>query len=606
MKKIFFTLFIIIFLSLFSSRYVNYDDYLYFFSSNVLQNKNIFEFPKTEFVFNGLELTPSDGTHTILPYLIFHFLYKMSYGSMIVLHLYCYSFAVLIFIVVSFYLKKLKVNNHDLVAFLFTLNPAFALYYNSFMMDSLFFLSFLVSYILLENFFEKQNIKSFLLFLFFFSFSILLSYINLFLVLTFFFQLKNLKKGYFICFLLFLISLLFFIKVFNLGADIFRALKWEGSERLLNYHKTFRKIIGYTIWIGLFSIPFISYRNLKDPLFYLSIVISIIYFIVLEQNVVNILIGTALLSTGLFSIYRIMFESDDDKIKIFFALFSLSIISLSPMIIGRYLYISYFFYFVIFSKLFLKNVNLKFSFFSTIVLIFFLFYSDLLTTNSYRNLNFTKTEKGYFIGEWGYRFIAEKNGLKPVKRLFKSLPESSIVYISDIERMYSPDKDFIVHLKPLVSESLNNFFFKTISKINRCGFYTDLYGVLPFSLGDDFSISHTEYLFLKNGNPNFLANRERLAFIGSEAVIISKITDTVRVLEKNFDKIKVCFFDDYKVLKRSDGIKLFIHYSDGETEEFLIKTDGDGLLPVKNKRIDLITFDKNGNDRYDWFGITFY
>ncbi|MEO0233471.1 MAG: hypothetical protein ABIN39_07330 [candidate division WOR-3 bacterium] len=606
MKKIFFIFFIIIFLSLFSSRYVNYDDYLYFFSSNILENKNIFEFQKTEFVFNGLELTPSDGTHTILPYLIFHFFHKISYGNIFVLHLYYYFLAVLIFIVVSFYLKKLKIDNHDLVAFLFTLNPAFALYYNSFMMDSLFFLSFLVSYILLENFVEKQNIKSFLIFLFFFSFSILLSYINLFLVLTFFFQLKRLRKGYFIGFLIFFISLLFFIKVFNLGADIFRSLKWEGSERFLNYHKTFRKIIGYIIWIGFFSIPFTSYRNLKDPLFYLSTIISIIYFIVLEQNMINIIIGTTLLSMGLFSIYRVMFESDDKKFKIYFALFSLSIISLSPMIVGRYLYISYFFYFVIFTRFFLKNVNLKFSFFSTFILLFFLFYSDLLATNSYRNLKFNKTENGYFIGEWGYRYIAEKNGLKPMKRLFTSLPESSIVYISDIERMYSPDKDFIVHLKPLVSESLNNFFFKTISKIDRCGYYTDLYGVLPFSFGNDFSISHTEYLFLKNGNPNFIANKGRLSFIGSEVVIISKINDTVKVLEKNFEKVKICFFDDYNVLKKSDGIKLFIHYSDGEIEEFLIKTDEDGLLPIKNKRIDLITFDKNRNDKYDWFGITFY
>jgi hypothetical protein len=301
-----------------------------------------------------------------------------------------------------------------------------------------------------------------------------------------------------------------------------------------------------------------------------------------------------------------MFESDDRKMKIFFALFSLAIISLSPLIIGRYLYISYFFYFLIFSKLFFKNLNLNFSFFSTFVLIFFLLYSDLLTTNGYRNLKFNKTENGYFIGEWGYRYVAERNGLKPLKRLSTSLPESSLVYISDLERMYSPDKDFIVHLKPLNSESLNNFFFKTLSKINRCGYYTDLYGVLPFSFGNDFSISHTAYLFLKNGNPNFLAYKEKLAFIRSEIVILSKIIDTVKVKEKNFEKIKVSFFDDYRVLKDSDGIKVLVHYSDGETEEFLVGTYGNGLLSVKNKQIDFITFDKNRNDRYDWFGITFY
>uniref|UniRef100_A0A7C3N7A6 Glycosyltransferase RgtA/B/C/D-like domain-containing protein n=1 Tax=candidate division WOR-3 bacterium TaxID=2052148 RepID=A0A7C3N7A6_UNCW3 len=603
MKKLFFIILIIFFLSIFSSRYVNYDDYLYFFSSKVLQSKNIFEFSKTEFIFNGLKLTPLDGTHTFLPYFLFHLINKIFRENILILHLFNYSVAVLIFLLLSFYFKKLGIEKSNILSFLFTLTPAFALYYNSFMLDGLFFLSFLASYISFKNFLKNQDLKNFLIFFLLLSISIFLSYINLFLILIYLFYFKKIDKKFNLFFLLFLLFILIVLNISIFGADILKSLRWQGSEKFLNYHKIFKKIIEYIIWFGLLNIPFISSKDLKNLLFYLSILISTIFFIYTDNTILNMILGIILLSTGLFYTYKFMFETDYSREKLFFVLFSFSIIFLSPMIVGRYLYIGYFFYMLTVSK-YLSSKDLKSSFIITLVLLSFLLYSDLKITNSYRELTFK--ENGYFIGEWGYRYNAESKGLKPLKINFVSLPDSSSVYISNFERMYNPNKDFIINLRPVRSESLNNFFVKTISKIYGSGYYTDLFGLLPFSFGKDYSTYNNEYLYLKDGNPIFKKYREKVSIIGSEVVITCKLSDTIRVENESFEKIKISFFDDFRVLKKSDGIKIFINYLDGEKEEHIVKPNSSGLISLKNKGVSFINFDKNRNDNFDWFGITFY
>lgn len=605
MKKIFFIIFIISFLSIFSSRYVNYDDYLYFFGSKNLQIKNIFEFSKTELIFNGLKLTPLDGTHTFFPYILFHYLNRISKGNTFIIHLFNYSVTVLIFLLLSSYLKKRRVEKSYILSFLFTLTPAFALYYNSFMLDGLFFLSFLASYITFQNFLEKQNLKGFLFFLLFFSVSILLSYINLFLIIIFLFSFKKIDRKFNFSFLIFILLTIIGLQLSVFGADILQSLKWQGSERFLNYHKIFKKTIEFVIWFGLLNLPFLSSKDLRNLLFYLSFLISVIFFIYIDQSFLNMILGIILLSTGLFYTYKLMFETDYSKEKLFFVIFSLSIIILSPMIVGRYLYIGYFFYMVLISKS-LNSKDLKFSFIITVLILSFLLYSDLLITNSYKKLTFKKNENGYFIGEWGYRYNAENNGLKPLKRDIESLPDSSLVYIPNFERMYNPNKDFIVNLKPVRSESLNNFFVKTISKIYGSGYYTDIFGLLPFSFGRDFSTYNNEYLYLKDGNPIFKKYEEKVSIIGSEVVIICSVFDTIKIKNENVEKIKIVFFDDYRVLKKSDGINVYINFLDGEKQEHVIKPNFLSSISVKGRKIDFITFDKNKNDIFDWFGITFY
>lgn len=396
-----------------------------------------------------------------------------------------------------------------------------------------------------------------------------------------------------------------FVQLSIFGADILKSLRWQGSEKFLNYHKIFKKIVEYIIWFGLLNIPFISSKDLKNLLFYLSILIAVIFFIYMDQSFLNMIVGIILLSTGLFYTYKFMLETEHSKEKLFFVLFSFSIIVLSPMIVGRYLYIGYFFYMVAISKS-LNSKDLKFSFIITVLILSFLLYSDLLITNSYKKLTFKKNENGYFIGEWGYRYNAEKNGLKPIKRDEESLPDSSLIYISNFERMYNPNKDFIVNLKPVRSESLNNFFVKTISKIYGSGYYTDLFGLLPFSFGKDFSTYNNEYLYLKDGNPIFKKYEEKISIIGSEVVIICSIFDTIKIENENVEKIKIVFFDDYRVLKKSDGINVHINFLNGQKEEHTIKPDMSCLISVKGRRISFITFDKNKNDIFDWFGITFY
>ncbi len=605
MKNFISILFIIIFLALFSSRFINYDDTIFFLGKKILHSNNFKDIAKTKLVFHGFEVTPKDGTHSLLPYIIFDFFNRTFKSNIFILHLINYFITSLIFFIFFLYLKHLKVSNPELFSLIFTISPAFFVYSNSFMFDNLYLFSFLLTLFFLKKFEDDGDKIYFFLFLFSSIFSILFSFINLFLIFFILFSSKKIDKKFLYIFFIFFLLSIYFIKLLDLGPDPLTSVRWFGSEKFLNYHKIFKKILSALIWYGLFFLPFFSKRELKNPILYLSLTISFIFFLLNGKGFLNTLLGTILLSSGLFTFYRISFEMPDDSQKNLFFLFTLTIIFLSPMIVGRYLYIG----FLISYLLFLSYGNGPYiltSFIISILLSATLLYSELLHTNSYKRLNFEQTEKSfYFAGEWGYRFNAERFHSKPLKKNDILLPDSSIVYLSNLERMFEPEKIFLIHLKPIKSESLFSFMIKTISKIYGSGYYTDLYGILPFSFGKDFTVSHTSYLYDKNGNKNFIRYKEKIGMIGSDVVIICNLNDTIYPVDDGSKYLTLKFFEDLKVRKYSDGVLVKINKKDKKQDIILKKVNDTSPIKISLKDVEFISFEKNKNPNFDWFGISF-
>jgi hypothetical protein len=283
-----------------------------------------------------------------------------------------------------------------------------------------------------------------------------------------------------------------------------------------------------------------------------------------------------------------------------------------PMVIGRYLFA----YFIILAIVLFKDSGLKLlsiGVFSSILLTSLLLTSDLIHTNSYSRLQFDCREdyptdtKEYFLGEWGFRTAAEKSRAEPFLLKSSKMKQSDILYVSFLENM--ADISYLaLHLKFIEAESLFNFPVKLLSKEGKSGYYTSMYGILPFSISNEYSIKCFKYEYKEKANPHILKYIDRVVFWNGKPVIPSYLDDTLIFNAEADDTFEIVFFPDKRVQK-SDGITVKVFEIDTlgcaiESDSFKSMPSNSGYVHLLAGKKYMIAFSQNNSPSFDWFGIS--
>ncbi|MGE3062042.1 MAG: hypothetical protein AB7T10_00180 [bacterium] len=622
-KRIFLFLLIISFFFIFSSREPNYDDIIYLNNGKHISENGVKSILERDWPFAGTTVKLTEGTHSIMPLLFYALLYKLGF-SLFFMHLLIYVIYASMLFPLEALFSRLKAKHPLALSVLFLINPAVSLYANSFMSDIPAFSLLIFSLFFLVKNFEKKNLIYPALFIIFAVMSILFSYTSFFIFPLIFiaFEESRKKKNLVLTGISFtlVLSIIVIMNLLSLAPTLFRSISWFGSERLFNYHRTLEKVLSLFVWTGLFALSevFKKHKNnfiLSAALALLAAGVSFSPLLTFNSIISRILLFLLLFS-GIFSTVRLFIEKQmlvKGALLLCLGLFS---VLLFPMIIGRYiLTFLFFFAFLIFRNESFKPLIFSIAFSASLSAL--LLTSDMLQSKSYRNLDFTGSDSGesislaarrkYFIGEWGYRYQAEKMNAEPMDLNNLMLKEGDILFAPMLENM-SDITSLSTHLKLLKTDSFFDFPLKTLSKESGSGYYTSMYGILPFSISKENSVKNYHYRYREIPNKHLIKYAERVTFWDGEAVIPSNLNDTLLFDMSEGDTLKVRFFPDARILK-SDGITLTCTLLDSninkrETSKMNFSPKENEIMVCGESGLYMITFSKNKNSSYDWFGIT--
>ncbi|PIP12824.1 MAG: hypothetical protein COX48_06155, partial [bacterium (Candidatus Stahlbacteria) CG23_combo_of_CG06-09_8_20_14_all_34_7] len=147
-----------------------------------------------------------------------------------------------------------------------------------------------------------------------------------------------------------------------------------------------------------------------------------------------------------------------------------------------------------------------------------------------------------------------------------------------------------------------------LSKEGSSGYYTSMYGILPFSISNEYSIKNYIYEYIEYPNPHIMKYIDRIVFWNGKIVIPSHTNDTLIFDSEGNDSIEIVFFPDTRVLM-SDGIIIFLSVIDStgkmiEIKRALFTPKKTGFIIMEKRNKYFVTFSQNENDSFDWFGLS--
>jgi hypothetical protein len=597
---------------------MNYDDIIYIGNGKFISENGVRAFLDRDWPFHGETVKITDGTHSIVPILFYALLERLNFSHRFV-HIFIYMLFASMLFPLEAILKYFKTKHPLAVTALILFSPAIGVYANSFMADIPAFVLMIFGIYFLIRFYEDGRIFNFILFSVFSILSLLFSYVSfiLFPICFLAFEKSRDKKNMFLLALLFVFTLLVILLLnhYQLAPTLFRSIKWYGSEKIFNYHKTLEKFLALLVLTGLFAFPEV-FKKVKGGIKFriVSLLLTLILYFAYSSSAGNPFSKVTLfllLFSGI-NACSSMFQSRERKAMLLLtAGTGAAIVLFFPMVIGRYLFA----YFIILAIILFKDNGLKFlsfGIFSSLLLTSLLLTSDLIQTNSYSKLQFDSKEncssdaKEYFLGEWGFRTVAEKSRAEPFLLKSSKMKESDILYVSLIENM--TDISYLaLHLKLIEAESLFNFPVKLLSKEGKSGYYTSMYGILPFSISNEYSIKCFKYEYREKANPHILKYIDRVVFWNGKIVIPSYLDDTLIFNAEADDTFEIVFFPDKRVQK-SDGITVKLSTIDSlgnviEKSRILFSPSKGEFITVSEKNQYIMTFSENENSSFDWFSV---
>ena len=120
-----------------------------------------------------------------------------------------------------------------------------------------------------------------------------------------------------------------------------------------------------------------------------------------------------------------------------------------------------------------------------------LLYADYVHANIYRdfageiNDGSYKDKKVFFDANWGFWFYLEKRGAQRIQTYNKPLQDGDI-FIRPVYTSPEPwSEELRVHLLPVRDDEINTWFpLRTLSKAAEAGYYSQVWGFLPYSFTD--------------------------------------------------------------------------------------------------------------------------
>ncbi len=599
-------LIIIMLLSIFSSRLLNYDDLHYITQSKLIEEYGHNEAFNREVNFLGKTYTSNDGTHSKLP-AYFYLILRKALSHYSFFHLIIYILYATMIFPVYFIFKKYNNKYHFLKTLLFISMPALVLNANSLMTD----IPGLILFIWALYFYKCRKDKiSFIISILLFITSMLMSYIyGYFLIILFidliFQKKKNIKS--FLSIILFTLIILIVLILTGNVVSPFTALRWPGSETIFNYHKTGMKFLSLFMLIGFFTLFNLFNKNTyKNPFFYVALFLGIVfYYSYSGYPLTTMLIFIILTGNGVFTAINVfMKESEFPFIYTIYGVFAIVSVAFFPMIISRYLLIIILPIVIIVASE-MKRKYLYIGIVFNIVLSVLLLYSDMVFTNSLYDININNNNKPlYYIGEWAFRVRMEEINGKMLLSSETELEDSSIIVIPDGMAAWEINEHIKPHLHHISTDSINSPLLSTYSKKGRCGLYADEYGCLPFSIvrGDVFT--YRTYIYLTHIPELMNDNKNKIEIWDRDPIIPLTVPDTIVFKNVENTLFDFQFFPDNRVRDISDGIGVYFIHNEYVINYSIIKPLIENNVIIMGKYDSLIIItDTLNNSLYDWVGV---
>ncbi len=596
-KDVFFIVLIIFFLGLFSSRNINYDDYLYIKGAKLILKNPTINLQEITIPFLGETHNALEGTHTLIPSYIWAIVLKIT-DSLIFLHFFIYILFGLSYFAIYKVYYLYDEEYTDLKVLLFMLSPVILLNVNNFMTDIVGFVFYIYA---LYFYLYKSNKKYFsILSIIFFIISFLFSYLYLYFIFIVFVldYMKEKNKRFLIFSLIsaiFTIVLLYFLH--QIPSPI-QAVEWTGSERLFNYHKTIEKFMAFIIFLGFSLLYKLFYKKTYNMFFLLASFLSLLFTLTLcKYGLIENIECFIFFSIGFYFIFKMFLLSKQNKgIYLIYGIYSILLVLFFPMVVPRYMLILFSIIYLVLNKNSNKKILIVAIIFN-ITLSSVLLYSDMIQTNSYYKIELPKGNI-YYTGEWGFREYMEQNNGKMIMKNDTVLKDNSYLIIPKNEAKQIINKKILSHLYFINNQQLFNFPIKIYSS-DGAGFYTSETGVLPFVFSKNSQTNISTYMYKAEGNKYLMQYEDRLVLWGNILVIPIDVPSSL--VFKNIDSIKlhVIFFDNKNVKTKSDGVEVKIN-----NQRFICTPNKSNIIEI-NDNLDsiIIKIDSLNNNLYDWVGI---
>ena len=402
----------------------------------------------------------------------------------------------------------------------------------------------------------------------------------------------------------FLVIILFVLIINHLAPNPLTAIKWTGAEQLFNFHKVGYRFISYLILIGFLSLfTFCSKGIYRDPFFYLCIFLGILFTSALnEYSLISMIIAAILMSIGVYSLLKMFISNGDFKLyHLYFSIFSLIAIIFFPMMIARYILILTLPILIMLTED-MDKICMKAAIVFNIMLSLVFLYSDYVFTEKMYNINYkdNNTDK-YYSGEWAFRMGMEEIGASMLMKEDTSFNDGDIIYMPDGMASWQPSENILKRMRLMHSSRIDNFGLALFSVREKCGFYTDEYGVLPFTLVFNDYINIYEYEMITNKSM-LMHKYEDAIVLWENPVIPVNAPDSFRFESKGETYLMIEFMDNINVSKYSDGVIVTTVINNISRIDTCMPGISNTIKIYEQGMIEL-KIDTFNSSQYDWIGI---
>lgn len=587
---------------------VNYDDNLYIDGSRLLSSMQYNDFLNVKYPFQGELCTPQQGTHAYIFLYIYRIFTNIPNG-LLFLHFFTYLMYALAFIPVSEIVSRFTKENVNLKALIILVNPASIAYVNSFMLDIPGYVLFLWTVFLFIRYAESGEkifvVLSFVCAFMSFSASYIFIYVSAVPLLYAYFLRRDKMKEAFV-FSVLCVAVMAAQSLITTSPTMLQSLKWFGSEKLFNYHKTADKFTAFLLWMGLAAVfNIFRLKTYKDMFFYACLFFAFVGAVLLKDYPpVSVMLFILLMANGLYTVVRVLILSEKNPFLTFWAnIFIFFSIIFFPMIIGRYILL------IIPPVLIIITMSMSKKLLTAgaalnIVLSLLILTAEMTQTNAYSGVvKAAEGEKVYYTGEWGFRNAMENMKGKMLLKSDTSIADSALLYVPDDEQPIALSQKIVSHLHFLKRDSLYSFGMKTLSSYSKSGYYTNEFGLLPFSFSSEKSIKYSIYRYSRVRNRYLDYYSSKTALWKTYPVIAVKTSDTLKFDSAGEVEVRAVFHPYAKVAEISDGVALFLKSGSIAETLFAYPSSDNAIVRDFHGEDIEITFDSLHSSEYDWVGV---
>lgn len=590
-------LIIIMILLPFTSRMLNYDDFIYIQLTQELE-ENGFDTFNQQYDFLGYRVTMQDGTHTAMIGYFYMLLMRITGNSYALMHLILYIFFAFSVIPLYMLLNHYEQKHILLKIVLLLTMPVLTVNVNSFMSDIPAFITFLWGLALYLSMKGKKRYIGIL----FLIVSALFSYIYIVFPLLLYLcerDERNIKP--------LIISVSAVILVFsvfillNLSPTPLNAMSWKGSETLFNYHNLGNRFISYVMMIGFISLFILAIRSTyRQPMFYVTMFLGFAFGFTLPGfSMLASLIASLLIGTGIFALYLLFLrEIKYRNLFLWFSIFSIAAIIFFPMMIPRYMLIMLLPAVIILLSEY-KGKELVIGIVVNIILSILFLHSDMTFTNSvYSSIPEQKGEV-YFTGEWAFREYMENMGAEMLLRDDSILKQNAHVFLPQGMASWNPHINVMKNLHYVQSHAVTLPFLSLFSVMGKCGFYTDEYGPLPFNIVPYDTLYISEFVFDTLSRPIF---EENTVLWRNGPVLPVDVPCTLNLETRNAVDLIIRFFPSKEVFSQSEGIIVAVQTDSNSIADTILPSNK-YILELPESELLRICIYPKGNNKFNWIGI---